>query len=708
MQHTRKFSQSFFLVLLALLSVFGAYAQVPELQRQALVDLYNATGGTNWNNNSNWPDNDPCADAWYGVGCDGDDNIIALQLPANRLDDQIPASISQLSFLETLDISENFLPADTPEIGQISTLKHLNLASTYWDAFPNSEFPQWVLQLSQLEYLNLFGNNIIDELPAGLGNLTSLRELNLSANRLQGVIPQQLSQLVELRILEIFNVNGNDLTGQFPTWITQLSHLEVLKIGISDWDADDLGPVPADIGSLNQLHTLWLVGPFTGILPPSLSQLSQLKNLYIESEYMQEQAFPGNLLQLSGLEHLTLSANLTGTIPDNLTDLTALVTLGLADNQLEGPIPGSLGQLSELTAISLRFNNLTGGIPLELSQISGLWFLDLEHNQLSGQYPAWFHTSDSLNTVNIRNNAIRGVIRDAYFQQRYIDLFADFNALQVESEFLLDDFDFNCYCDWRATQTTPPDNLSITQLDNNHALLTWDPIGFDFMDGGYQVWLKTQNESTFQLHQVIRSKSVASAVIGGLEVGQAYEVALGAYSHLNVRMRGLKPLTIYAPLTESLGFQQSAMTSPTTDLRVELEGVSTEIDGTVLNYTFLISNVSGDAQSQAALAVFGHNPPYNEFPYAGFGVSCLDSSAGVTCPQINSFDYNFHQQLDLPQGSWYRFRVGWSANLVIADEDLPYHVVQVLPSMGWSDEHYADNQLDIRLHDHIFEQNFED
>jgi len=114
-------------------------ALVPESQRQALVDLHNATGGPNWLNQQNWLDNDPCVDEWFGVQCDGDDNIIGLSLPVNGLNGQIPANITQLSFLETLDISENYLSAVTPEIGQISTLKNLNLAFTYLDVFPNNQ-----------------------------------------------------------------------------------------------------------------------------------------------------------------------------------------------------------------------------------------------------------------------------------------------------------------------------------------------------------------------------------------------------------------------------------------------------------------------------------------------------------------------------------------------------------------------------------------
>ncbi len=46
-------------------------ADVPPTHRVALVDLYFATNGAGWRNNTNWLSEDPCAGSWFGLGCDG-------------------------------------------------------------------------------------------------------------------------------------------------------------------------------------------------------------------------------------------------------------------------------------------------------------------------------------------------------------------------------------------------------------------------------------------------------------------------------------------------------------------------------------------------------------------------------------------------------------------------------------------------------------
>lgn len=40
-------------------------------ERDALLDLYTATQGSSWKNNSNWGFGSPCLSDWYGVNCVG-------------------------------------------------------------------------------------------------------------------------------------------------------------------------------------------------------------------------------------------------------------------------------------------------------------------------------------------------------------------------------------------------------------------------------------------------------------------------------------------------------------------------------------------------------------------------------------------------------------------------------------------------------------
>ena len=97
-------------------------------------------------------------------------------------------------------------------------------------------------------------------------------------------------------------------------------------------------------------------------------------------------ALPSEIQQLSALTELDLTANqLTGAIPAELGQLGALTTLGLYHNQLSGAIPAELGQLQALQELYLDENQLSGAIPAELAQLPALYTLHLQGNQLSGQ-----------------------------------------------------------------------------------------------------------------------------------------------------------------------------------------------------------------------------------------------------------------------------------------------------------------------------------
>jgi hypothetical protein len=79
-----------------------------------------------------------------------------------------------------------------------------------------------VSQLSNLETLDL-SNNRLNELPAELGQLTNLETLDLAYNRLTA-LPAELGQLTNLKML---NLRSNDLTA-LPAELGRLTNLETL------------------------------------------------------------------------------------------------------------------------------------------------------------------------------------------------------------------------------------------------------------------------------------------------------------------------------------------------------------------------------------------------------------------------------------------------------------------------------------------------
>ena len=92
-----------------------------------LADLYSATGGANWEDNSNWPSNRPFRE-WYGVTNDAEGRVIGLYLWENQLSGSIPSGLGDLSSLEWLYLHNNQMTGSIPsELGNLSNLRALFL-----------------------------------------------------------------------------------------------------------------------------------------------------------------------------------------------------------------------------------------------------------------------------------------------------------------------------------------------------------------------------------------------------------------------------------------------------------------------------------------------------------------------------------------------------------------------------------------------------
>ena len=85
----------------------------PETDRAALVALYNATGGPNWNDNNNWLSDVPISE-WHGVTTDDNGRVIELNLWSNQLSGEIPPELGNLANLQQLLIHENRLSGCVP------------------------------------------------------------------------------------------------------------------------------------------------------------------------------------------------------------------------------------------------------------------------------------------------------------------------------------------------------------------------------------------------------------------------------------------------------------------------------------------------------------------------------------------------------------------------------------------------------------------
>ena len=83
-----------------------------ETDREALVALYNATDGENWNESDNWLSDAPLGE-WKGVLTD-DRRVVVLYLGDNGLTGEIPPELGSLSNLTALYLDTNaFCPSTT-------------------------------------------------------------------------------------------------------------------------------------------------------------------------------------------------------------------------------------------------------------------------------------------------------------------------------------------------------------------------------------------------------------------------------------------------------------------------------------------------------------------------------------------------------------------------------------------------------------------
>lgn len=119
--------------------------------QQALADLYNATNGDSWTNNTNWCTSAPI-NTWYGVKCDSQGNIIGIDLAKNNLVGTLPESLSTLmDSCNYLIIGQNELSGVVPQ----SVLSHNNWQYLWGDILSGTSleynmedipFPQFAMK----------------------------------------------------------------------------------------------------------------------------------------------------------------------------------------------------------------------------------------------------------------------------------------------------------------------------------------------------------------------------------------------------------------------------------------------------------------------------------------------------------------------------------------------------------------------------------
>ena len=122
-----------------------------DIERLALVEFYDSTGGDDWTENDGW-DSDSEVGDWYGVTVDADDSLVRrLDLPDNGLEGLLPPVVANLRELETLDLADNGLEEGVP--AALTTMDALDTLRVSGNEEMEGPFPFRMVYLDGLKAL---------------------------------------------------------------------------------------------------------------------------------------------------------------------------------------------------------------------------------------------------------------------------------------------------------------------------------------------------------------------------------------------------------------------------------------------------------------------------------------------------------------------------------------------------------------------------
>ena len=198
------------------------------------------------------------------------------------------------------------------------------------------------------------------------------------------------------------SLSYNQLT-QIPPEISQLQQLQNLYLY-----HNQITQIPPEIGQLQHLQELSLFDNQLTQIPPEIGQLQQLHYLYLHNNQLTQ--IPPEIGQLQQLRILYLFNNQLTQIPPEIGQLQKLQHLFLDNNQLT-QIPPEIGQLQQLLNLNLSYNQLTQipfgllCLPPEIGQLQQLRTLSLSYNQLT-QIPPEIGQLQQLQTLILSNNQL--------------------------------------------------------------------------------------------------------------------------------------------------------------------------------------------------------------------------------------------------------------------------------------------------------------
>ncbi|KAM3747369.1 hypothetical protein ACB098_05G029900 [Castanea mollissima] len=326
--------------------------------------------------------------------------------------------MANFSNLEILDLSGNdFTGSITPYIGALSSLKAISLSSNSLNGTLNT--PEFCA-LKKLEEIDLAGNDFEGMLPPCLKNLTSLSYLDISYNQFNGNLSS--SPIASLTSLEYIGLSYNLFEGLFSFNIfANHSQLKVIQF-LSDNNKLDIETENHSWDPLFQLKVLVLsncnLNRLTGNFPKFLLDQHELEVVDISHSKLNG-SFPIWLLENNtGLQRLNLRSNsFTGEFHLPSDHYMNLRWLDLSDNHFDGKLQEDIGKrIPKIEYLNLSQNQFEGNLPSSIGDMSNLWVLDLSSNNFYGEVPMELvANSTSCTVLRLSNNNFCGEIFSKHF-----------------------------------------------------------------------------------------------------------------------------------------------------------------------------------------------------------------------------------------------------------------------------------------------------
>ena len=407
---------------------------LPLTDREILEIFYEATGGDDWTDNTNWL-SDADLDEWYGVRAH-QGKVSNIFLRENNLVGAIPPELGGLEKLFALSLDENRLSGPIPpELSKFNGLRDLFLGR---NPGISGRIPAELGYMQRLEYLGLDQTNLTGPVPLTFANLDLTR---FYFDKDGPCIPADLQSWVDSipQAERDYAICTDKIVIDPPSLYIEAHSLgDTVRLTAAVISAEgDTVPDAAitwssadtTVATVDSTGLVTTVAYKTTEITAASDSLQARSQVEIVFKFSNRQVLD-TLFRVTGGENWTDTTNWLSDKPLSewfgveTNDSGTVVGLSLDNNNLTGEIPRLLGKLDDLVTLDLGGNALAGKIPWQLRELHQLRDLVLNGNALEGPLTREVGYMGGLRYLHIGDNNFTGVVPGSFADLELDTLYA--------------------------------------------------------------------------------------------------------------------------------------------------------------------------------------------------------------------------------------------------------------------------------------------